>query len=608
MDRPDPSSIPNAPGVYLYRDEGGTVLYVGKARVLKRRVLSYFRKDGVSPKTSAMLAKAQTIEYLTTTTEKEALLLEANLIKKYRPHYNIALRDDKQYFLFRLDPKQSYPRLEIVRSARHDGARYFGPFTSALSARDTWKVLHRTFGLRRCTDRSMKNRVRPCLYYHMKQCQAPCTGTLEEKDYAQAVERICTLLDGHGEMLIADLRVRMNALAQDLRFEEAAIIRDQIRAIERTIEQQAVILPGKMDTDVLGLFEGRQGSSLCLLFVRNTSISDARSFYWPGLTAQDASDLILSFLSQYYAIQLPPPRILLPFLPKTDDPREWEDSVQLLNERRGESVRFDIPTKPVDNNLIDIAIANAKEEALRNELASGPTILERIQKALHLPNLPRRIECVDVSHTQGAATRVGMVVYCDGEPSKDKYRVYAMPESNDDYKTLAAWIPRRLTSGPPWPDLLLIDGGRGQISAVGRALEEAGTPALFPYAGIAKARTEDGAQDRRAGNVGDRIFLPNRTNPLPIREGSEEILFLQQIRDATHHFAITSHRKARAKQNLASELEQLAGIGPKTARLLWDAFKSMEAIKAATVEELLALDGLGPKKAAHILALLKKLP
>lgn len=621
MERPDPSAIPLSSGVYLYKDEKGEVLYVGKARVLRRRVLSYFRKDGLSNKTRAMLSHAHSISYLSTTTEKEALLLEASLIKKYRPHYNIALRDDKQYFLFRLDKKALYPRLEIVRHVRRDGARYFGPFTSAVAARDTWKLLHKTFGLRRCTDRAMKNRIRPCLYYHMHECSAPCLQKIDEARYKKAIEQICDLLDGHADTLLLSLHASMEKASEELRYEEASRYRDQIRAIERTIEQQAVILPGKMDTDAISLFEGDKGMALAILFVRAGSISDGRNFYWPNLRFEDASELLLAFLSQYYATALPPPRILLPFTPNdrsengakdipvwSTERLDFEDLLSFLKDRRQARVSIMTAQNTLDNQLIDVARTNAREEARRQESKEKENDLPLLARHLHLDHIPRRIECVDVSHTQGKQVRVGMTVFLDGSPLLSDYRTYSMEDSNDDYATLAAWIPKRLASGPPWPDLLLIDGGRGQVSSVQQSLSKEGMPDLFPVAGISKARDETGKADRRKGNVSDKIYVANRTNPLPLREGSKELLLLQKIRDATHAYAIHRHHVAQKNTLLSSRLTSLNGIGSKTARLLWDAFGSIQAMKQASIEDLVKLSGIGKSRAENILEKLKRIP
>ncbi|SDF76451.1 excinuclease ABC subunit UvrC [Desulfovibrio legallii] len=690
MQKPDPASIPTAPGVYLYKDARGRVIYVGKARVLRRRVLSYFRPDGLPAKTLAMLSHAATLDYLTTTTEKEALLLEASLIKKHRPHYNIVLRDDKQYVLFRCNLRHPFPRLEIVRQARRDGARYFGPFTSALAARETWKLLHRAFALRRCTDKAMKNRVRPCLYHFMGQCPAPCMGLVTPQEYNARVRQVCDLLEGRSAELLRRLQAGMEQAAEALEFERAALLRDQIRAVERTVERQAAVLPGGGDMDALGLAPGERGLALGLVFVRNGAVTDGRAFYWPGLSFEDAPELLWSFLSQYYSQVTPPPRVLLPWLPPDleADPAtaphnaepptvalpdappdsapdaalnvapdaapdagpqpmpaqqapsredhaaapttpnavpasaaaptaaaaavsatpaaraacsERELLEQTLSDRRNGPVRLVAPQNAGDNRLVDLAQGNAREEAHRQERGGAQDILARLGAALHLPGPPRRLECVDVSHTGGKQTRVGLVVFEDGRPERGQYRNYAMPDSGDDYATLHAWVARRLESGPPWPDLLLIDGGRGQLHTVQRALREAGRAALFPLAAIAKARDDAGHADRRAGNIADRIFTPERVNPLPLREGSPELLFLQNVRDTAHRFVIGRHRRARRGAALSGELMRLPGIGPATARLLWDHFGSVEAMRAASLDDLRRLPGIGPAKAALLL-------
>ena len=610
MQRPDPASLPLSPGVYLYKDAKGRIIYVGKARVLRRRILSYFRPEGLPAKTRAMLAHAASLDVLTTTTEKEALLLESSLIKKHRPHYNIVLRDDKQYVLFRFDLKHPFPRLEVVRKARRDGARYFGPFTSALAARETWKLLHRAFALRRCSDRAMKNRVRPCLYHHMGQCPAPCMELVDSRQYYEAVHKVIELLEGRSTPLLTRLRQEMEAASEALEFEAAARLRDQIRAVERTVERQATVLPGGGDMDAIGLFAADKGLALGIIFVRNGAMTDGRTFYWSGLNFEDAPELLWSFVGQYYSTMTPPPRILLPWLPPDDEdagpppdapssPHSQREALeQMLAERRNGPVRLVAPQHAKDNQLVDVAQSNAREEARRRERHAEQDILQQIATALHLPERPQRIECVDVSHTGGRQTRVGMVVFEDARPHPPAYRSYAMPDGGDDYATLYQWIARRLESGPPWPDLLLIDGGRGQLHAVQRALDEAGQGDLFSLAAIAKARDEDGHADRRAGNVADRIFLPGRSNPLPLREGAPELLFLQHIRDTTHNFAIGRHRKARGKAALSGELMRLPGIGPATARLLWEHFASLEAMRNATEEDLRRLPGIGPGKAA----------
>lgn len=615
MQRPLPDSLPLTPGVYLYKDTQGRIIYVGKARVLRRRVLSYFREEGLPAKTVAMLRHAASLETLSTTTEKEALLLEASLIKKHRPHYNIVLRDDKQYVLFRISSKHPFPRLEVVRTARRDGARYFGPFTSALAARETWKLIHKTFPLRRCSDKAMRNRVRPCLYHHIGQCPAPCMGEVDSETYHAGVRKVADLLSGRSAELLRQLEQDMLRASENLEFEQAAVVRDQIRAVQRTVEKQAAVLPGGGDRDVIGLHAAEKGLALGLLFVRNGVLIDGRTFFWAGLDFDDAPELLWSFLAQFYGPVTPPPRIILPWIPSSGEETSGEGQEssesgqdmlaaleQNLADLRGGPVRVTDPRSPEENGLVDMAAANAREEGRRRR---ETPLEERLASALHLASPPHRIECVDVSHTSGQQTRVGLVVFEDGKAHKEAYRNYAMPDGTaDDYGTLAAWVGRRLESGPPWPDLLLIDGGKGQLSAVVRALDEAGQGGLFALAAIAKARDEQGHADRRAGNVADRIFLPGRSNPLPLREGCPELLFLQLVRDTTHRFAIGRHRKARAGAALSGELMRLPGIGPHTARLLWDHFGSTENMAAATQEALEQLPGIGKAKA---LALWEKL-
>ncbi|MDR1855549.1 MAG: excinuclease ABC subunit UvrC [Desulfovibrio sp.] len=608
MDRPDPATLPLAPGVYVFKDGRGRVIYVGKARMLRRRVLSYFRPDGVSPKTRAMMGHARNMTWIPTNTEKEALLLEASLIKRHRPHYNIVLRDDKQYVLFRIPIAEPFPRLEIVRRATDDGSLCFGPFPSTQAARETWKLLHRAFGLRRCSDVAMRNRVRPCLYHHIAHCPAPCVGQVTPEAYQAEIRKVCELLQGQADFLLDQLRAQMEEASEAMEYERAAVLRDQMRAVEGTLEQQSVVLPGASDMDALCIHGDGDGLALGIVFVRGGAVMDGRNFFWPGLELADADELLASFLVQYYGNVLPPPRVVVPFLPRVAEEEESEGGEteggeaersaalqeQILSQRRNGPVRIVLPQDERDVRLVDLALANAREAVRCREDPMGPalaTLLGRTEPV-------RRIECVDVSHTGGTQTRVGLVVFEHGRPSKNDYRIYSMPDSADDCATLFAWTARRLESGPPWPDLLLIDGGRGQLDAVRRGLtgEES-----FALAAIAKARDERGHADRRAGNVADRIFVPGRVNPLNLREGSAELLFLQNVRDAAHRFAVSRHRKARTGAALSGELTRLPGVGPATARLLWERFKDVQGMRQATIEELESIPGIGKMKAKALL-------
>lgn len=601
----------------MYKDSTERILYVGKARVLRRRVLSYFRDD-VPIKTAAMLRHACTLETLSTTTEKEALLLEASLIKKHRPRYNIVLRDDKQYVLFKLNLKHPFPRLDIVRKARQgrDGARYFGPFSSATAARETFKLIHRVFPLRRCTDRALKNRIKPCLYFHMRQCPAPCMGEVTPTEYFAGVQPVIALLSGHTADVLRELEEKMLAAAEALDFEQAARLRDQMQAVERTVEQQSAVLSNGADMDVLGLHLGERGMALSILFVRGGRLLDGRSFFWSGLGWDDAPELLWTFLSQFYASgtgEGPPQKIVVPWIVSPDQrsssPDDDEQSLAvlegILSQLREKPVRIQTPRNADEHRLVDMAVTNAREEVRHRQ---DVPITERLARALHLPVPPLRIECVDVSHTSGQQTRVGMVVFEDGQPLTSAYRDYSMPDGGgDDYGVLAAWVGRRLASGPPWPDLLLIDGGKGQLAVVGRALQEAGHGELFALAAIAKARDDQGHADRRAGNVADRIFLPGRSNPLPLKEGCPELLFLQHVRDSTHRYALGRHRKARSGAALSGELMRLPGVGPRTARLLWDAFGSVEAMAKANLDDLCRIPGIGKATAQKLVEKLRSL-
>ena len=607
MQRPPPRDIPLCPGVYLYKDASGRVIYVGKARTLRARVLSYFRPQGLAPKTLAMLRHAHSLDTLPTATEKEALLLEASLIKQHRPRYNIVLRDDKQYLLFRIARGHPFPRLELVRSVRRDGSRYFGPYASSFAARQTWKTIHAAFALRRCGDRAMQYRKRPCLYHHMRQCLAPCTGRVDQQEYARLLDKVEALLAGRSGALLEDLGREMELAAEMLDFERAAVLRDQIRAIQRTLEHQAAVLPGGGDLDVLGFAHAENGLGLGVLFVRNGALLGGRTFFWPGLDSDAAGEVLLGFPAQFYGQgDAIPPRVIFPWLPEqADDGEEGTLALleSLLTELRGASVRIQAAHGADEQRLVDTAGIHAREEALRRR-AGLPGALA---VALHLAAPLGRIECVDVSHSAGQATRVGMVVFEDGRAEKSAYRIYALDTTGgDDHAALRAWLPRRLESGPPWPDLLLIDGGRGQLSAVQRALEDAGRAGLFALASIAKAR-EDGKSDRRAGKIADRVFLPRRGNPLPLKPGCPELLFLQHIRDCAHHFALGAHRKARGKEALTGELSRIPGIGPVTAKVLWTCFDSLAAMRRATPAELEAVPGIGRRKAAMLIEKFKML-
>ncbi len=674
MQRPESKTLPTTPGVYLYRNSEQRIIYVGKARHLRKRVLSYFRGEGrISRKTVAMLEKAVSVETISTSTEKEALLLEASLIKAHHPHYNIVLRDDKQYVLFRLARDEAFPRLEIVRQRRKDRARYFGPFASGAAARETWKSIHRVFPLRRCSKRAFANRVRPCLYYDLGQCLAPCTKEVSSQTYSLLTQRVEMLLSGRSRELMHVLEQGMQAASEALEYEVAAQLRDQLRAVEQTVERQSVVLSEGGNVDILGVTAVNGGVALGLLLVREGRLLDSRTFFWPGLELEDVPEVAWAFLEQFYSgVEVFPSHIVVD-VPAPDEmftdgeafecentslvlsrcecvEKEYEgnrvgrtfekeqeyvavalndeqsatsiiNNVRLesafqrtalesmLSERRGSALRIVVPRNTSESRLVDMAVCNAREAALRRENESMGVRLARVFQSKKTLD---RIECVDVSHTGGEATRVGMVVFSSGQALKRDYRIYSIHQGGgDDYAALSEWATRRVSDGEPWPDMVLIDGGRGQLSAVLQALQNAFENQELPFlvSSIAKARDAAGRSDRRAGNIRDRIFIPGRSNPLALRDGAPELLFLQHVRDTAHRFVIGRHRRARARQALSLELLRVPGIGQGISQKLWAHFDSLDDILNATPEALQAVEGIGKKtayKLAQRLAVLSK--
>ncbi len=588
-----PKNYPDTPGVYLMKDDSGRIIYVGKAISLRKRLSSYFRPGADhGPKTRALVSRIRTIDLLLVSTEKEALLLEESLIKQHRPRYNIVLRDDKRSLLFRLDKRSDFPRLTMTRNVVRDGSAYFGPFASASAARATQKLVNHIFPLRKCADRMFKNRVRPCLYHQLGQCLAPCVLPVDPAQYRSLVTQVEQFLSGRARSLVRELRDRMEQASQELRFEQAAVLRDQIAAIDATLESQASVLRDTLDRDVVAVVQLPEGLGVGVLFVRGGKLLEQKTFHWPGLRMEEAAEALESFLAQFYgAERYIPARVVLSHAPEDSGASAL---AEVLAERRGGPCRLGGVRGPDERRLMDMA-ANLARTAHRSDGAQD--VASVLEQALGLAAPPRRIECVDISHLSGSGVRAGLVVFENGEPLKEAYRTYALPAAEgtgDDYAALAQWAERRAESGPPWPDLVLIDGGRGQLAAVVAALAQALPEVPLACASIAKGPS------RRAGELEDRIFIPGRRNPVALRPGSPALLFLQHVRDAAHRFVISRGRAATKKRSLAGELISLPGVGPKTARLLFDRFGSIKAIKSATEEALAAVPGLGPKRASQL--------
>ena len=597
--------FPNAPGVYLMKDARGRILYVGKAKNLGRRVRSYFRPpDQLDAKTRHLVPKITGLDYLCTASEKEALLLENSLIKKHRPRYNVVLRDDKSYILFKLDKNSAFPRLSLTRKVTRDGSSYFGPFTSAQSARETLRVVNRLFPLRKCKAHQFQNRTRPCLQHQMGRCLAPCVKPVAQEDYRQLVAKLELFLSGSSRELIRQLQSEMEAAAADLEFEKAAAVRDQLKAVSRTVEQQNVVLAQGGSFDLLGSVETEQGTALGFLFIRQGKVLDGKSFFWEHTL--DYEELMRAALLQFYtADRLIPERVLLP--KRLTDPSVAE----VLSERRGRKVRLVTVRTRSEKQLLQMARTNALEKMKEQKSLRIPG---QLVEALGLQEPPARIEAIDVSHLSGQGTMVGQVVFEHGRPVQQEWRVYHIPEAEgscDDYAALAAWVRRRIASGPPWPDLLLIDGGKGQLAAVRKALAQSFLPQEPVQEEAAGDRTgDDGplpwelasiAKDKQGqGLIEDRIYRPNRKNHLPLKAGRPELLFLQNMRDQAHRFVLSRQQQSRKKRVQQGNLEELPGVGPRTAVLLREHFSSLQSMRRATRQELTAIPGIGPKKADQI--------
>ena len=576
---------PEGPGVYIFKDGSGRPIYVGKAKNLKKRVLSYFKASGDLPhKTQVMMSHAKSLEFIMTTTDKEAFILESNLIKKHLPRYNIILRDDKQYPWLRLDPKEPYPSLCIVRKARKDGARYFGPFSSALSVRSTVKLIDRIFHLRKCRQRALPKRSRPCLNYQLERCLGPCAMGVPSETYKEIVDQVTLFLEGRSQELIKTLRQCMEAAVEHLDFERAAKIRDQIRAVERTVERQSVVSPKMEDQDVIGLAHREGRYLIVVLSIRKGYLSGSRDYAFRNEEGSPP-EVMEAFVKQYY-----PREAFIPKYVLISEPIEDESGIEeWISELAGKRIFIECPSRGEKGRLIKMAVANA-ENLLKSRIELD--VIALAQEVLKLKKPPRTIEGVDISNISGDMAVGAVVSFVDGTPHRAGYRNFRIKtvEGIDDYGMMAELISRRL-SNDPVPDLILVDGGKGHLMAVKKVVDErqAGDPP--DLAAIAKAN-----QDEES----DKVFIPGRKNPIPLRQDHPVLHLLMRIRDEVHRRAISYHRKLRGKDLTASVLDRIPGIGPKKKRALLNYFGSLDAVAGATVEELLKVPGIPPALAERI--------
>jgi len=621
--------IPTAPGVYLMKDRQGKVLYVGKAKHLRNRVRQYFgpgrdERDFVALGILGLyLADVETV---VVDNEKEALLLENHLIKQHQPRFNVKLRDDKQYLVLRVDPRTRFPRVEAVRNIKDDGARYFGPYHSATSCRETLRLLNRHFQLRTCTDHVLATRQRPCLQYQIRRCPGPCVFPIDEAEYGIQVEDVMMFLEGKNESLVDRLRGRMGERADKEEYESAAQLRDSIAAVEKALAKQNVVQDEFVDQDVFGLWREDDAVEVVVLFVRAGKLVGRRAFREREQEMPDAQ-VMTEVIQRYYDRgTVVPDEVVVPV--------EIEDAELLaewLSEVRGRKVRIIAPQRGQRTRLVALASKNAEASAAAR-LGKEEDVLAalgKLKERLGLKRMPRRIECFDIAHIQGAATVASMVTFVDGEAARSLYRKFRVKSvANDDFAAMYEVLTRRfrraaprptgsspeasssdpsqpVLGGPgnddPWaaPDLLVIDGGKGQLSTAMAALGdlgiELGREDAMDVIGLAKER-----EDQSGQNQPDRVFLRHIKDPIQLKPNTTELFLLARIRDEAHRFANTFHRDARRRATLRSALDDIPGIGAKRRRELLRHFGSLRAIREADVDALASVNGMSRRAAEAV--------
>ena len=575
-------SLPVSPGVYLFKGKAGEILYVGKARSLRSRVRSYFQESNSDNRffISRLSRELGDIETVVVGTEKEAALLENTLIKQHRPKYNIKLRDDKEFLSLRLDPRAAWPRLEVVRRPKGDGALYFGPYHSATSARQTLRLVNRHFQLRTCTDLDFATRRRPCLQYQIKRCLGPCVMPVDREKYGDQVQDVAMFLDGRHDELIPLVEGRMRDAALSMEYERAAEHRDQLRAIERVREQNRVALAQNIDQDVLGVCRRADQAEVAVLQIRAGKLTNVRTFGLKDVSAPD-DELCAQFVLEYYGPgSFIPQELLLPV-----EIEAMDGLAELLAELRGKSVKVLAPKKGPRAELVQMARDNAshafKEKARSKEDVEAR--LATLQERLRLPRLPRRIECVDVSHTSGSDTVASIVALTDAQPDKRRYKSFHVKRvsGGDDYSAMYEVLSRRFRrgrnneSGWELPDLLVVDGGRGQLRVAEQALIDLGVKEL-PIAALAKEKPNTLGE-----KLVDRVYLPGQKNPIELRENHAALGLLALARDEAHRSSNAVRVKLGTKRRIRSRLDEVPGIGPKTRTRLLKHFGSVRAIEEA---------------------------
>lgn len=588
-------ALPNSPGVYLMKNKEDKIIYVGKAVSLKNRVKSYFQaKPHDLAKTRALVKNIQDIEYILTDSELEALILECNLIKKHRPKYNISLKDDKTYPYLRIT-KEDFPRVLVTRKFIKDGSKYFGPYTSVTSLRETVELLQKLFRFRNCNPGTF-NANRACLNAHIERCSAPCVGKISKAEYNENIKQIILFLEGKQEDLVQNLEQEMQKAAAELNFEKAALLRDQIQSIKQIMERQKIVSEDSVDQDVIAMARGFNKSCVQIFFVRNGKIIGRENYFLKGTDDTDRAEIIQSFIKQYYNSQdLIPAQILI----ETDIP-EAKILEQWLTKKRGSRVYINVPKRGKKKDLVDLVGRNALETMEKADLdrqhkkAMTEDAVMELKRELSLEKVPLRIECYDISNTQGTESVGSMVVFEEGRPKKEHYRRFKIKtvEGPNDFASIYEVVSRRFKRAgeeqgafSKLPDLVLIDGGKGQLEYARKAMVEEGYSEIPTYA-IAEKE--------------DWLITQNHRDPIILPRSSKALYLLQRIRDEAHRFAITYHRSLRGKRNLASILNDIPGVGENRKQNLLKHFGSFKKVQKASVEELLEVPGINRKVAQNI--------
>ncbi len=585
------ANLPDRPGVYLYKDARNAVIYLGKAASLRSRVRSYFQDSRArDPKTDALVRQIRDLEYIVTDNELEAMMLEANLVRRHRPRYNIILRDDKHYPFLKLTTNEDFPRLVVARRVQKDGAVYYGPFYPATAMRETLRLTRQLFPLRTCRITIDGGLERPCIQYYIHRCNAPCTGWETTEGYARTVRDVQSFLEGKSDDLATVLTREMETAAEDLKFERAAVLRDQIQALNTVRERQKIIATEPVDQDIIGAV--RQGSEACveLFFVRKGRLLGQEAFFFDKVAAAGVGEVIAAFVKQFYARGVtPPPEILV-----SEDMPEGELIGEWLARLRGARVELHAPQRGRKREFVAMAEQNAALALQNHLLGRGnrqQALLEELQRALDLPARPNRIEGYDISHIQGGEQVGSMVVWENGAMNKDAYKRFKIRtlEGADDFAALHEVLTRRfaraLEDGGVLPDLVLIDGGRGQLNVGLQVRRELGLDDI-PVIALAKQREE--------------VFTPDRLHPTVLDMTSPALHTLQKIRDEAHRFAVTYHRKLRTRRTIQSVLDSIPGVGPTIRTSLLKTLGSARRIREATVAELAAVPKVTPKLAERI--------